>query len=131
MKPCAPPKICGVGARASGSSGGVVDRAPDVFRRRRHLLMVHAQRVQRIDDGVHHGRQRADRAIGLARQIDIVNIPPPPHKQPRILTPRYQLPNRKFTRGMTLPVFVGRMIAVWVRADNVGWGGILSKVIEG
>src|SRR5438067_2640915 len=47
----------------------LLDRAPQPFRRQRHLDMADAERLQRIDDGIGDRRRRADRA-GLAAAFD-------------------------------------------------------------
>ena len=47
----------------------LLDRAPEPFRGQRHLDMLDAERLQRIDDGVGDRRRRADRA-SLAATFD-------------------------------------------------------------
>ena len=43
-------------------SAGFVDRAPDALRRCGHVDLADAKFRQRVDEGVHHRRQRASGA---------------------------------------------------------------------
>src|SRR5207248_11772270 len=60
----------------AGGPGGLggLDRLPHTLGGERHRLdVVHAERAQRVDDGVHHGGRRRDRSR-LAGTLDAERV---------------------------------------------------------